>query len=284
MYLRAAHAETDVATLQQFIRDNPLGILTTAIPSPNYPLLQCSHIPLVLDVEDRHEDDSQDGQNPHLGVLRGHIARQNPQAKAIMESLSSGKTSSSGQLESEVMVLFNGPANYYVTPKFYVETKPATGKVVPTWNYSAAQAYGRATVYHDASSPETDAFLSTQVDDLSRYAETAIMGHEQQPWRVADAPEGYLQILKKNIIGIRIEITRLEGKFKMSQELPRGDREGVIEGFNAMGTDVGREIAETVRKRGELSDRRKEEKRETLADRHSARSDDSRSIIYTELE
>ncbi|KAL1988311.1 hypothetical protein VTN96DRAFT_9994 [Rasamsonia emersonii] len=262
MYLRAAHAETDVATLQQFIRDNPLGILTTAIPSPNYPLLQCSHIPWVLDVEERHENDTQDGQGPNLGVLRGHMARQNPQARAIIESLTSSSSSSFGQqqLNSEVMVLFNGPAHHYVTPKFYVETKPATGKVVPTWNYSAAQAYGRATVYHDANSPETDAFLSKQVDDLSRYAETAIMGHVQ-PWQVADAPEGYLRIMKKNIIGIRIEITRLEGKFKMSQELPVGDREGVIQGFNGMGTDVGREIAETVRRRGELSDRKKEEER-----------------------
>jgi predicted FMN-binding regulatory protein PaiB len=266
MYLRAAHAETDTAALHEFIRANPLGILTTAIPSPIYPLLQCSHIPWILDVGGHHQggSDETDG-SPDLGVLRGHIARQNPQAKAIIESLTSGTSSSTEgqhaqQLESEVMVLFNGPAHHYVTPKFYVETKPSTGKVVPTWNYTAAQAYGRATIYFDASSPETDAFLSRQVDDLSRYAETQIMDHRQQPWQVSDAPESYVRLLKKNIIGISIQIDRLEGKFKMSQEMGVGDREGIIQGFQGMGTDVGREIAETVRRRGELSDSMKKKK------------------------
>jgi transcriptional regulator len=60
--------------------------------------------------------------------------------------------------------------------------------------------------------------------------------------------------MQKGIIGIEIEIERLEGKFKMSQELGAGDREGVIKGFEALGSDIGAEIAETVRRRGESKD------------------------------
>lgn len=248
MYLRAAHAEHSIATLRRFIQDNPLGILTTAIPSTTFNLIQSSHIPWVLDVKDAESQDE-------LPVLRGHIARQNPQAKAIIEHAKTQPspfplpTSTSHKLQQEVMVLFNGPAHHYVTPKFYTKTKPESGKVVPTWNYAAAQCYGIATVYFDSQSDDTSKFLSTQIRDLSNMAETKIMGYEK-PWQVDDAPERYVELLKKNIIGIEIEVTSLGGKFKMSQEMGAEDREGVAEGFEKMGTEDGDYIAKTVRERG----------------------------------
>jgi predicted FMN-binding regulatory protein PaiB len=150
------------------------------------------------------------------------------------------------------MILFNAPVNHYVTPKFYVETKPATGKVVPTWNYAAVQAYGTATFYTDATSRTTE-YLSKQISDLSNLAETNIMGHER-PWQVSDAPERYVDLLRKSIIGVEIEITRLEGKFKMSQELAAGDRAGVIDGFKKIDTDAARFVADTVEERGRIKD------------------------------
>lgn len=247
MYLRAAHAVLDVPTLRQFIRQNALGILTTAIESENYPKLQCSHIPFLLDLADEDSESE-------LGRLRGHMARANPHAKSMIEQLKvSHEQGAVGaqQLPDEVMILFNGPVDHYVTPKFYVETKPTTGKVVPTWNYSAVQAYGRATVYYDTSAVETGEFLSKQLRDLSHYSEKDVMKF-QKPWTVEDAPESYVNILKKMIIGFEVEITRLEGKFKMSQELQEGDRQGVIEGFKKMGTDEGNIMADTVKQRGEL--------------------------------
>ena len=132
MYLRAVHAEKDIARLQQFIRANPLGIFTTAIDSKSFPFLQSSHIPFVLDIENTADQ-------VHLGVLRGHIARANPQAKALIEHIQSQnedeKIDTVQTISRDVMILFNGPAHHYVTPKFYKETKPASGKVVPTWNY-----------------------------------------------------------------------------------------------------------------------------------------------------
>ncbi|KAL4750977.1 hypothetical protein BDW72DRAFT_203476 [Aspergillus terricola var. indicus] len=244
MYLRVVHAEAQISILQQLIRDNPLGILTTAIKSPLYPLIQSSHIPFVLDVPEKSDGSLSNG------VLRGHMAKQNPQAKALMEALMAQQEQGNTSLElsDEVLVLFNGPHHHYVTPKFYTETKPATGKVVPTWNYAAAQAYGKIRIYCDSKSEETTTFLQKQIEELSHQSETSIMKYSS-PWQVSDAPVSYVDLLKKNIIGIEITIDRLQGKFKMSQEMGQGDREGVINGFDNLGTDVGKCIANMVRER-----------------------------------
>ncbi|PWN48112.1 negative transcriptional regulator [Violaceomyces palustris] len=245
MYLRPVHAETSHVVLQQLIRENPLGILTTAIPSPGHPLIQVSHVPWVLDVPLPSFALGEGESTAHLGVLRGHLARANPQAKVLIEA---AKRSANGEaIESEVLVLFHGPAHSYVTPKFYTETKPETGKVVPTWNYAAAQAYGKLIVHHDSSSQEASEFLAAQISDLSEQQEKA-MGFEN-PWKVSDAPEKYVSLLKKAIIGIEIRLERLEGKFKMSQEMPAGDVEGVVEGFEKLQTDSGKAMAELIRSR-----------------------------------
>ncbi|KAI0370180.1 hypothetical protein BV20DRAFT_302526 [Pilatotrama ljubarskyi] len=253
MYLRPDHAEHDVPSLHAFIRANPLGIFTTAIESPSHAFLQSSHIPWVLDAAD-------DGSTGKLGKLRGHIARANPQAKAIVETLTSGGGRAPGgagnTLNKDVLLLFNAPTHHYVTPKFYRETKPATGKVVPTWDYAAVQVYGRATIYYDPKSEETSAFLSRVLDDLTKYAEEDLMGHEK-PWRVSDAPSSYTDLLKKAILGIEIEITNIGGRFKMSQEMRGGDRLGVIEGFESLGTLEGQKMAQMVKARAELADAKK---------------------------
>lgn len=193
-----------------------------------------------------------------LGVLRGHMARQNPQAKAMVDSATSDtapRATGGVQLKDEVLVLFTGPVHHYVTPKFYTDTKPATGKVVPTWNYAAVQAYGRATVYFDSGAESTE-YLSHQIRDLSQHAETVVMGYtegeKKGPWKVSDAPDQYIAIMQKAIIGIKIDITRLEGKFKMSQEMGEKDRAGVINGFESMGTEIGTETARMVAERQEL--------------------------------
>ncbi|KAJ5711269.1 hypothetical protein N7488_005425 [Penicillium malachiteum] len=254
MYLRAVHAESSIKSLLNFIQTNPLGVLTTAIPSSTYPFIQSSHIPWVLDI-------SGDPDAIVKGRLRGHMARQNPQAKALIQAVSDSD-SPAQRLEHDVMVLFTGPHHHYVTPKFYTETKPATAKVVPTWDYAAVQVYGKATIYFDSSKPETSSFLSQQLRDLSGECESSIMGYTGQdgnpePWSVSDAPERYIEIMKKNIIGIEIFIENIGGKFKMSQEMGSGDRQGVIEGLSNLGTDTGLHIAEMVKERGEMKDQSK---------------------------
>jgi transcriptional regulator len=250
MYLRSEHAEPRVPVLQDFIKANPLGLFVTGIGSDNFPTLQLTHIPWLLDLPDGDNEAA-------LGTLRGHIARANPHAKALIEA-TARPDSTGNDLKEDVTVMFSGPAESYVTPKFYTTTKPLTGKVVPTWNYSAVQVYGRATIFSDAKDPATQEFLEKALRDLTSSSEADMarrMGNEEQrAWQVEDAPSGYVEIMKKNIIGISIEVTALEGKFKMSQERPVGGREGVVSGFSALKTDEGLVMAETVRERGALHD------------------------------
>ncbi|KAK9427758.1 putative FMN-binding domain-containing protein [Lipomyces doorenjongii] len=248
MYLSTYHAESNLPVLRQFVRENPLGILTTAISS-SHPLLQSSHIPWILDVEDNDSE-------TELGRLRGHIARQIHRPKP---------SSNPSPLNQPVLVLFNGPVHHYVTPKFYTETKPTSGKVVPTSDYSAVQVYGAARIYFDTRSKEFSDFLSQQLSGLSLHAETSIMGYggEDGPrsWEVSDAPSVYIDLLKKNIIGTEIQIESMTGKFKMSQEKIKGDRDGVIKGFESLNSEVGAQMAIAVRERAALFEAKKEGKR-----------------------
>ncbi len=120
----------------------------------------------------------------------------------------------------EAMAIFAGP-EAYVTPSWYA-TKQETHKVVPTWNYVAVHAYGPVEFFDDA-----DRLLDviTRLTDL----------HEQSRkdrWAVADAPADFVKAQLRGIIGLRMPITRLEGKRKMSQNRNAADRAGVIDGLS----------------------------------------------------
>lgn len=142
-----------------------------------------------------------------FGVLHGHLARANPQWKAAAIG--------------EAMVLFSGP-DAYVTPSWY-ETKRETGKVVPTWNYQAVHAYGPAEFFED---PERLLDAVTRLTNLHE-------GTRAEPWAVDDAPPEFVRSQLRGIVGLRIPISRLEGKRKMSQNRPLADRVGVAEGLAA---------------------------------------------------
>ncbi|KAL1408892.1 hypothetical protein Q8F55_005706 [Vanrija albida] len=238
MYIRGNHAELDVPTLVEFVKNYPLGLFTTAIKSDLAATLQTSHIPFVID--------EADGDRP--ARLRAHMARANPQAKVLIEA---AKAQSNGDgtatLEDEVLVLFNAPVTAYVTPKFYTETKPDTGKVVPTWNYAAVQVYGKITV-HGAPTDQSSAFLQDQIEELSERQERAA-GHEKT-WKVSDAPDRYIDMKKKAILGFEIAIDRIEGRFKLSQESTDGDWAGVVKGFRALGTERSVAMADMIEGRG----------------------------------
>ncbi|KAJ5709304.1 transcriptional regulator [Penicillium malachiteum] len=252
MFLPSVHAETDTDVLLQFIRENPLGILITGLKSSEQDFLQCTHVPWVLDVPEKSEDS-----NPRI---RAHIAKQNPQVKAMIEAVDQ-KPPNVLELSEDVLVLFNGQHDHYVTPKFYSETKPDSGKVVPTWNYAAVQVYGKLSLYYDSKTPQAGTFIAQQIHDLSSHTEKSVMGYtggdRPEAWTVDEAPERYVDLLKRNIVGIEIEVKKIQGKFKMSQEMRPGDREGVVKGFQSMGTETGTAISELVKGRGELHDLKK---------------------------
>ncbi|GKZ23608.1 hypothetical protein AbraIFM66951_009882 [Aspergillus brasiliensis] len=267
MYMKEIYTDSTPETLHTFIQQNPLGVLTTAIPSPTHPLLQSTHIPWVLDIPPTTTDSN------NKVKLRGHIARSNPQCAAILDSVAtepeSQSTSQGTILPTEVLLLFTSPYHSYITPHFYTTTKPLTGKVAPTWNYAAVQVYGRARIYNPRAEGELGtqaaAFLDRQLRDLSAHCEGNIMGYNtntntttgntrgkgegrEGAWTVDDAPEAYINILKKNIVGIEVTVERMDGKFKMSQERGDGDREGVVRGLvDMMGGDIEKGVARMVR-------------------------------------
>ncbi|KAJ5934727.1 FMN-binding split barrel-related protein [Penicillium verhagenii] len=290
MHLRPDHAVRDLRTLHAFIRAHPLGVLTTSLPSENHPTLQCSHIPWVLDsnppispkadLAANANPTKLDNHPPFLGIMRGHIARANPQSKAMIEAVTEARakrTSSSDPdteqpqgsdlLPEDVMIVFTSPVDHYITPNFYTQGKVG-GKVAPTWNYAAVQVYGRARIYHDSNEGGacTGEFLRSQLTDLASLGEEGVMGFrdgsgsqgsgtsslgeaggEHSPWKIAEAPKEYIATLLKNIVGMRIEITRIEGRFKVSQERPGVDRSGVVEGLEGMQSDRAREMAGFVK-------------------------------------
>lgn len=252
MFFPAAHAEPDTEVLLQFIKENPLGILITGLNSSAQEFLQCTHVPWVLDMPENADGTPR---------IRAHIAKANPQVKSMIEAVDE-KPPNVLELDNDVLVLFNGKYDHYVTPKFYVETKPDTGKVVPTWNYSAVQVYGKLSLYYDSKTPEAGAFLTKQIRDLSQHTEQSIMGYsggdKAKPWTGEEAPEKYIEILQRNIVGISIQVKKVEGKFKMSQEMQKGDREGVAKGFARLGGETGNAISELVTKRGEIIDAKKQ--------------------------
>lgn len=152
-----------------------------------------------------------------FGVLYGHVARANPQWRAAPIG--------------EALAIFMGP-DAYISPSWYA-TKRETGKVVPTWNYLAVHAYGTAEFFEDTQR-------------LLRVVTALTERHEQgraQSWAVTDAPADFIASQLKGIVGIRLAITRLEGKRKLSQNRNAADRAGVIAGLGASDDPGDRAIA-----------------------------------------
>lgn len=160
--------------------------------------LNANHIPLHL----------ADG-SPY-GSLRGHVARSNP----ILADFDK---------QTEVLAIFQSE-NAYVSPSWYA-TKQETGKVVPTWNYAAVHAYGTLKVIDDP------AWIRRQLEALTAEHEANFPA----PWAVSDAPLDFTERLIAQIVGIEIHLSRLQGKWKVSQNQPPENRNGVIKGLNESG-------------------------------------------------
>src|SRR3954468_24333339 len=139
------------------------------------------------------------------GVLYGHVAKANPQWKLPPIG--------------DALAIFSGP-DAYVTPSWYA-TKQETGKVVPTWNYVAVHAYGPVEFFED---PERLLDVVTRLTKLHE-------GPRADPWSVGDAPPDFVAAQLRGIVGLRMPITRIEGKRKMSQNRPEADRRGVAAGL-----------------------------------------------------
>ena len=156
------------------------------------------------------------------GTIECHLARANPHWKDLAKG-------------EEAMMIFQG-ADGYITPNWYA-TKAQTGKAVPTWNYAIVHAYGRPAIMNDKD------WLKRHVTELSDQQERT----EAHPWKVADAPETYVDVMLRGIVGFRFEITRLEGKWKMSQNREMRDRVTTADGLERRGRNEHAQVAEVIR-------------------------------------
>jgi transcriptional regulator len=202
MYTPSAFRHDSLPELHAHILATRLAILVSHGPDG----LEASHIPLLLDPA-----------GGQFGTLHGHLARANPQWRALDAG--------------EAMVIFPG-VDAYISPGYYA-AKAEHGKVVPTWNYTAVHAYGQAEVFTDAQR------LLQLVSTLSDRHEA----RQAQPWAVSDAPADYIDGMLKAIVGFSIPIGRLQGKRKLGQNRSDADIQGVKAGLSASADSADQALA-----------------------------------------
>lgn len=201
MYTPRQFVEDRIEVLDEFVRAHPFGILVSnGSDAPH-----ATHLPMHLE------------RTGTAAVLRCHLARANPHWQMLQSS-------------PMVLAIFSGP-HHYITPSWY-PSKQAHGRVVPTWNYVAVHATGKARLFEG---PE----LIQHVKDLTLQHEAGF----DLKWRVEDAPADYINGLSKAIVGVEISIERWEGKWKLNQNRPEADREGVIHGLEAVASPASLEMA-----------------------------------------
>ena len=208
-YLPSHFEETDSATLHALVRAHPLA---TWVVQHQGELL-VNHIPFLLDA-----------QRGEHGTLVGHVARANPVWQALAEGASS-------------VAVFTG-AQAYVSPNWY-PSKHAHGKAVPTWNYATVHVHGVPRAFDDPT---------RVLDVVTRLTQT----HEAAqalPWQVADAPADFVASLLKVIVGIEIPVQRWIGKWKVSQNRPATDQQGVAAGLQGQGNEEAAQMAALVQQR-----------------------------------
>lgn len=204
MYIPPQFDEQRPDVLHQAMHDHPLAMVVTLGAAG----LDANHLPLEFDVV----------AGPH-GTLRGHVSRANPMWRDASH-------------EVDTLAVFQGP-QAYISPSWYA-TKAEAGKVVPTWNYVVVHAYGRIRFIEDGD------WLLAHLTRMTNRFEAG----RPEPWRVTDAPADFIQGLLKGIVGFELEVTRLAGKWKMSQNRSEADRRGVVEGLAA--TEDGSAVARLI--------------------------------------
>ncbi|WP_069706712.1 FMN-binding negative transcriptional regulator [Burkholderia seminalis] len=195
MYVPADFNEPDPDALRELIVQHPFGSLITQGKNG----LDANHLPFELLPDDGG-----------LGELHAHVARANPVWRDVADG-------------DEVLVIFRA-GDAYISPNWY-PSKHVAHRQVPTWNYVVVHAHGRITVRDD------EKFVRGVVARLTRTHEAS----QPVPWKMGDAPKGYIDTMVQSIVGLRIEITRLVGKRKLGQNKAGADIRGAGEALVADG-------------------------------------------------
>ncbi|MCG2609739.1 FMN-binding negative transcriptional regulator [Acinetobacter sp. SM34] len=195
MYIPADFEIPQIDVMHQLIKQYALGILFTHGMSG----LDANHLPFELSTE-----------QSELGVLHAHVSRQNP----IWQDIKDG---------DDVLVVFRA-GDAYISPQWY-PSKHEHHQQVPTWNYMVIHAYGKVKIHDD------ERYVRGVVARLTRTHEAI----QAEPWKMSDAPKDYLEPMLKEIVGIEIKITKLQGKAKLGQNKEYRDVLGVANALTQNG-------------------------------------------------
>ncbi|MCU0805618.1 MAG: FMN-binding negative transcriptional regulator [Burkholderiales bacterium] len=207
MYVPPHFAEERPDALRRLIEHNPLGALVANGPNG----LDANHVPFEFDAA-----------SGERGTLRAHVARANPVWQEARDA-------------DEVLVIFRA-AGAYISPNWY-PSKHELHKQVPTWNYQVVHVHGRIRIRDD------EKYVRGVVARLTRTHEGRT--NAAGAWRMADAPADYIDAMLKLIVGIEVEITRIVGKSKLSQNKEERDRLGAAEALAQRGEQT---LADAMRR------------------------------------
>jgi len=186
VYAPRAFAEDRLPVLHEAIRRHPFGTLVTAGEGG----IEASHVPFVLAPDE----------GPY-GTLYCHVARGNDHVTRHV---------------GEALSIFAGP-HAYISPNGYPD-KAEHHREVPTWNYIAVHVYGHPETFTEPT------LLRALLERLTAQSEKDAA--QPLPWQVGEAPAEYLAAMYRGIVGIRIAIDRIEGKWKLGQNRTDADRTG----------------------------------------------------------
>lgn len=172
--------------------------------------LEIDHLPVII----KHQNG--------VDVLQGHIAKANSLWKYIEE-------------DHQATLIFNGP-NCYISPNYY-PTKKENGKAVPTWNYVVVHVKGTIKAIHD------NEWKLSLLECLTAQHEA----EQSEPWSMDDAPTAYIEKMLPAIVGLEIQIESMLGKWKVSQDKPEINQQGVIDGLSNRADTQLLQMAELVR-------------------------------------
>lgn len=206
MYIPKHFEETRPEFLHGLIRDHALATIVVAGPAG----LVANHVPLALRPDD----------GP-CGSLVGHVARGNPLGQLAAGSI-------------DCLAIFSG-RHHYISPNGYA-TRGATGRVVPTWNYEVVHVSGLLATVEDG--PWLHRVLTE--------ATTTYEAPEKAPWTLAEPPADFLEGMLRGIVGIRLEITSMTGKFKLSQNQPEENRQTLVAVLRDKGRPESTDMADAI--------------------------------------
>lgn len=192
MYIPKHYNEDSWDQKELLIVHHPLGTVVTMDSGK----IIANHIPFYL-----HRDDATGKR-----YLHAHMAKKNHQIPSLLQN-------------DNVLVIFQS-LDSYITPSYYPE-KQKTHKFVPTWDFAALHVYGKLRIVDDFD------FVRRQLVNFTNQNEST----REKPWKVTDAPEGYLKIMQRAITGLEIEIGDTECKYKFEQKMSRENIDGVIQGL-----------------------------------------------------